>query len=220
MTLNDEQISEWLHGGLPDEQAARIAAQVANDPDATRRADRLRHLDDLLRQAVPLENTLPDELMARLGLYAPTRISNIVDLAEIRAAKSEAQTIPPRRAARFGYGNWQIAAQFLIVLGVGFGATQWVGAPPPTAPKAEYRALGDAPSAGATANALVMVSGETDATETADLAAKVGARVIGTRTEAGAWRFAIHPTRRDAVLGQLRSLPEVSMAEPIEDAGK
>jgi hypothetical protein len=220
MTLDDEKISAWLHGALPDGEATWVAAQIAADSDATRRADQLRHLDDLVLQAVPLEDTLPDELMARLGLPVSVEPSNIVDLAEVRAAKSEAATAPPRRTARFGFGNWQIAAQLLIIIGIGFGATQWTGAPPPTAPKAEYRALGDAPSAGDTANALVMVSRETDAAETAALAAKVGARVIGARTEAGAWRFAIHPARRNAVLGHLRSMPEVSMAEPIDEAGK
>jgi hypothetical protein len=42
MNLSDEQIAAWLHDHLDSDEAARVAAQVAADPELTRRADRLR----------------------------------------------------------------------------------------------------------------------------------------------------------------------------------
>ena len=72
MNFYDEQIAAWLHGHLDSDEAARVAAQVAGDPELTPRADRLRRLDELFRQAVPLDEALPDALIARLGLTAPS----------------------------------------------------------------------------------------------------------------------------------------------------
>lgn len=226
MTVTDDQISAWLHGSLDEGEVARIEALVANDPQVSARAAELRRLDALFRQAVPLEEPLPAELMARLGLEigADDR-SNVVDFATARAARVEMAPAAPARvpvfaSSLFASKTWRIAAQVVIVLGIGITAGQWMLTPQVQTPEASYRALGDAPGAEATANALVKFAEDTDVTEAKALASRAGARIIGAQTEAGAWRLAVDPARRDAALEQLRAMPQVSMAEPLDGAGQ
>lgn len=221
MTVTDDQISAWLHGSADQAEAAQIAALVASDPQVSARAAQLRRLDELFRQAIPLEEPLPAELMARLGLdSAATDRSNVVDLAAARAARVEMAPVAPARVPVFAAKAWRIAAQVVIVLGIGVTAGQWVLTPRVQSPEAAYHALGDASGAEASANAVVKFAGDTDAAEAKALASRAGARIIGAQTEAGAWRLAVDPARRDAVLEQLRGMPQVSMAEPIDGAGQ
>jgi hypothetical protein len=229
MTVSDEHISAWLHGALTADEAARMAVLAANDPETAARAGRLRHLDDLLRQAVPLEDTLPAALQERLGLaVSATQLSNVIDLAAARtAAEAAAQKVrngaapaQPTRFMAFAAGGWRVAAQVIVVLGIGLAASQWIGAPRLQVPEANYRTLGDVPTSGVSANALVIFVGGTDASEARALASRAGARIVGAANGGGVWRLAINPARRDAALEQLRALPEVRMAEPIDGAGQ
>lgn len=196
-----------------------IEALAANDADVASRIAKLRRMDELLRQAVPLEESLPDELLVRLGL-APAAASNVVDIAAARAARIESASATPVRFAAFRARGWRIAAQVFVVLGIGLAAAQWTRAPAPQSAEATYQALGDAPAAGLSANGLVMFTTSTDAGEANAIAARAGARIIGVPTSAGAWKIAVDPARRDAVLKALRGLPEVTMAEPIDGAGQ
>jgi len=221
MTVTDDQIAAWLHGAIDGAEAERIEALVASDPHVATRAAQLRRLDELFRQAAPLEEPLPAELMARLGLNVRAAdSSNVVELAAARAARVEQAQPAPARVPIFASKAWRIAAQVVIVLGIGVTAGQWILTPQAQAPEASYHALGDTPGAEASANALVMFASTTDTAEAKALTSHAGARIIGTRTEAGAWRIAVDPARRDAVLEQLRSMPQVSMAEPLDGAGQ
>jgi len=226
MSMSDDRISAWLDGDLSPEDSRLMEQRVAADPVLAARADRLRSLDDLVRQAVPLEETLPQELLARLGLTTPEQPSaTIIDFAAAREARKAASPAAPARFAAFTGGGWRIAAQVLIVLGIGFGAMHWLSAPiqntvGQNTQDAAYHMLGDAPSAAsqvnARANALVVFSDGTDAAEVQAIAGMVGARIIGGRTGGGGWRMGIDPARRDAVLEQLRARDDVRMAEPLD----
>ncbi len=215
MNISDEQIAAWLHGELTGEEAASMGKLIAGDPEATRRADRLRLLDEQVRQAIP-ETPLPKELLSRLGLASTPVTADVVDLGKVRAERSEASQARPRHTARFTSGALRIAAQLLIVIGIGFGAMQWARGPDRPAREANYRTLGDAPSAQSSANLLIMFRDKAGSSEANVLANRVGAELVGGPTAAGAWRFAIDPARRDRVLDELRSMPEVSMAEAID----
>lgn len=217
MTVTDDQISAWLHGSVGGAEGERIEALVACDPQVAARAAQLRSLDELYRQAIPLEEALPAELMARLGLDAlAADRSNVVDLTAARAARVVMAPAPLARVPVFASRAWRIAAQVVIVLGIGITAGQWILTPQGQSSEASYRALSDAPGAESSANALVMFADGTDATEAKALASRAGARIVGTQTEAGAWKLAVDPARRDAVLEHLRTMPQVGMAEPIE----
>ncbi len=196
-----------------------MEALAANDAEVASRVAKLRRMDELLRQAVPLEESLPPELMARLGL-APAPASNVVDLAAARAARIETVPAAPVHFAAFRARGWRIAAQVFVVLGIGLAAAQWVHSPAPQSAEATYQALGDAPVAGMSANAIVMFTSSTDAGEVNAIAAHAGVRIIGAPTSTGAWRIAVDPAKRDTVLKQLRGMPEVTLAEPIDGAGQ
>jgi hypothetical protein len=221
MTVTDDQISAWLHGSVDAAEDARIGGLIANDPQLSARAAQLGHLDDLVRQAVPLEESLPPELMARLGLdIGAADRDNVISLAAVRAARVEKAASTSARTPAFTSKVWRIAAQVALVVGVGVTAGQWILTPQGQVPEASYRTLGDAPGTEASVNALVKFATATDANEARALASRAGARIIGTQTEAGAWRLAVEPARRDAALQMLRAMPQVSMAEPIDGAAR
>jgi hypothetical protein len=221
MTISDDRIAAWLHGALTAEEAKEIEMLIANGPEAFARAEQLRHLDALVRQAIPLQDSLPPELLARLGLAvsAPHQ-ENIIDFAAARRVRTVTASAPRVRGTTFASGGWRVAAQLLIVVGVGFTAAQWIGAPGTQPPDANYRALGDAPGAESAANALVIFANGTTPVEARAIAGKAGARIIGTPTKAGVWRLFVDPARRDAVLKALRGHSSVTMAEAIDGAGQ
>jgi len=212
--ISDEQIAAWLHGGLETQDAARIEALVAANPALAERAERLRHLDDLVRRSVPLEESLPAELLARLGLpaAAETPTANVIDFATQRAARA------PARLARFAMftGGWKVAAQVALVIGLGYGAMQVLPSHGPSEPEAAYRVLGNAPDAASSTNALVMFDAGVKPADARALLGRPGVQVIGDQTSAGAWRLHIEPGRRASVLAELAATPRVRLAEPIE----
>lgn len=211
MTLADEKISAWLDGQLPEEEATMIEAALAVDPKLSDRVARLRGNDALLRTAIPLDDSIPPELMARLGLAEPQPEASVIDLAAARERRA------PRRWSMEG---WRIAAQFLIVIGVGsLLATPWLTVQGPATQAPAYRTLSSAkpePSA----NGLVMFRPGVDAAEVQRIVAAEGARLVGAPTAAKAYRLAIREDRREAVLAHLRARPQVLMAEPIDGAGR
>ncbi len=216
MTISEDQLSAWLHGSVDPAEAERIAARVANDPELTKRADRLRQLDSLVRSAVPISETLPPELLVRLGLAAQPPVSNVLNLADARASRSTMQK--PSRIAAFASGGWKVAAQVALIVGIGTAVVQFAGPARQSSPEAAYRALGDGPTAEASANALVMFDADLDEHAVKAVAGRVGAQLIGGETQAGVWRLSIDPAKRDDALSQLRAMPDVRMAEAIDGA--
>jgi len=220
MPIDDETIAAWIHGALDGDEAARVAALIDRDPALARRAEKLKRLDEMVRRAVPVEDALPADLLARLGLPAPETAGKVVSLAEARAAKASAavERSAPARFAAFAGGGWRIAAQVLIVAAIGLTATQWWASPANQSDPAEYRALGDAADPAAGANALVVFADDVDPAAARAIAGRFGASIADRPNAAGAWRLTIAPARRDAVLEHLRAMPEVRMAEPLGSA--
>jgi negative regulator of sigma E activity len=217
MMPDDEAIAAWLDGTLDPDGARRMTELAANDEAFARRVARLRQLDDLVRAAVPTEDSIPDALLARLGLApAPAGSAVVVDLA---AARQE-RAVRAAPAVRAGGGWRRLAAQLALVAGVGL-AVAVLSRPAEQAadPAAQYRALGAAPAAASReANALVKFAPGVAADEAGRIAGAAGARLFGAPNAAGAWKAVVAPSHRDAALGALRGDSRVVMAEPIDGA--
>jgi len=229
-TSSDEEIGRWIDGALPPEGMERMERQARDDEAMGRRVARLRHLDALVRETVPAEDAVPAELLERLGLaelgtQGETRAGSVIDLASVRAARRKADREAAAAARRRAWkpSRWlssRAAVQILLLAGVGLIAALWHTplrqGDLPSAPPAEYRALGDAPSPEDAANAVILFAPSVDATRAKAMSAEAGARLIGEPGANGSWRAAIAPGRRDAVLARLRETPGVTLAEPIE----
>jgi len=223
---DDERLSAWLDGGLDDDGNEKMADLAEANEDIARRAARLRRMDELMRAAVPEEDHVPDELLARLGLAnaaqlhgraeSPAGAAEVIDLAAARAARA-AQSAPvtPRRLAGFG----RIAAQLVLISGLGLGIMLAVNSGQDrtgTGTDARYRTLSDASAAPVPANALVRFAPGVDAAEAAALARHAGADLVARPSASGTARLSIAPVRRDAVLSRLRASPRVLLAEPLD----
>ncbi|OYU35453.1 hypothetical protein [Novosphingobium sp. PASSN1] len=229
----DEMISAWLDGTLDDEGARRMTELAARDEAFARRVERLHHIDNLVRAAVPAETAIPAALLERLGL-APDpvnaasvyemRSAGVVDLAAVRQERAGRNSAPaPMVRARGGF--FRMAAQLALVAGVGL-AVVVVSRPGDRADVsgadysgADYRALGSAPDAAAhEANALLRFAPGVAASEAGKIASAAHVQLLGAPNAAGAWKAFVAPGRRAAVLAALRSEPRVIMAEPIDGA--
>lgn len=230
----DEQLSAWLDGGLDDDGNAKMTDLAARNEDVARRAERLRRMDELVRAAVPEEDTVPAKLLARLGLAPQATDSapqvadsvggpaaEVIDLASARAAR-EARVAAARPARFFGakfFGLGRMAAQLLLVIGLGLGGLlAWNTGRDAASPErpAEYRVLGDSSRAAPPANALVRFAPDVDAAAASRLARDAGASLVSAPSAAGTARLAIEPGRRAVVLARLRDTPGVIMAEPLD----
>jgi hypothetical protein len=203
----DHDIAAWIDGELPPDAAAAVAQAAMADPGLAAAADRIRRLDDLVRQAVTPAEALPADLLVQLGLQdaAP-----VVDLAAARAAR-QAAPAPVITARR--WPMMRMAAQVLLVAGLGIVVAVWQM--PGTAPNAAYRTLsnGAAPSA---ANGLVMFAPGVDAATAGAIVSAAGGRLLATPNAAGAWQLRLPAGRRDAALAALRNDPRVRLAEPLD----
>jgi hypothetical protein len=83
-----------------------------------------------------------------------------------------------------------------------------------------FRTLSDAATTEVSGNVIVMFASGIDASQARALVMPSGARIVGAPSATGAWRLAIEPARRDAVLKTLRATPGVTMAEPLDGAGR
>ena len=224
-TPDDMMISAWLDGTLDEDGTARMTELAANDEAFALRVQRLRHLDDLVRAAVPAEPEIPAALLARLGLErsdlaeGPSR-GGVVDLAAVRRERASRLAVPTS-PSRFGRSAFlKVAAQVAVVAGIGLSVAVF-NLPGQKAgdPAADYRALGSAPDAAAQeANALVKFAPGLGAGDAQRIAAAGGVRLVGAPNAAGAWKAAVAPGRRAAVLDALRSDPKVLLAEPVDGA--
>jgi hypothetical protein len=227
MTPDDMMISAWLDGTLDTDGAARMTELAANDEAFALRVQRLRHLDNLVRAAVPVEPEIPAALLARLGLAeAPVRAepmrADVVDFAAARQQRAQQQAARqpvPESTSRFGRSAFlKVAAQVAIIAGVGLSVAVF-NMPGQKAgePSAEYRTLSSAPDTTAhEANALVRFAPGIAASDAQRIAGAAGVRLVGTPNAAGAWKAVVAPGRRTAVLDALRADQRVSLAEPID----
>ena len=221
----DEMISAWLDGTLDAEGARRMTELAARDEAFARRAERLRHMDSLVRAAVPAEPEIPADLLERLGLApVPSGLAagaGVIDRAAAREERAAGRAATaPAPGARGGF--LRMAAQLALVAGVGL-AVVVVSRPTDRieGPEAEYRALGSAPDAAAReANAMVKFAPGVAASEAGKIAAAAGVKLLGSPNQAGAWKAIVAPGRRTEALDALRSQPRVLMAEPLDGASQ
>ena len=95
MTMDDEKFFAWLDGELDPQAAARVAAQVAADPELQRKATAHRSMEARLRSAFE-------------PVLAPPVAENVVDLAAARARQSQRRTLPSMT-------QWAAIAATLVV---------------------------------------------------------------------------------------------------------
>ncbi|MBC2669661.1 anti-sigma factor family protein [Novosphingobium piscinae] len=216
------RLSAWLDGELDKEGADSMSALISTDESLAGRAERMQRIDALVRAAVP-EEDVPAELLQRLGLAPSTPTTEVVDLAVARRERSLSATPAAAQRQWSGPALWRIAAQVLVIGGVGLGAALWLTPGEHQAePAAAYRTLSNAPRAAQSAapvvNAVIVFANGTDSAAVQQLAATAGARLVGPPNGAGAWKASIAPGRRDAVLDALRRDRRVTMAEPLDGA--
>jgi hypothetical protein len=224
MNTGDDKISAWLDGSLDKDGAARMTHLAATDHTVAMRALRLRHLDELVRSAVPAEDTVPQELLERLGLAAPmqgddvVQGSGVVDLAEARRAREDASSARQDVVRGKPSALWRMAAQVAIVAGIGVSLAIWkIPGENKDEPRADYRTLSNASvTTVRLTNALIMFAPGTDEGAARAIASAAGAQLLGKPNGAGAWKAAIVPGRRDAVLAALREDGRVTMAEAVD----
>ena len=96
MIMDDERFFAWLDGELDLEAAARVAAEVAADPDLRAKADAHRAMQARLRSAFE-------------PLMAPPRVAEkVVDLSAARARRLERRALP-------SLSQWAAIAATLVV---------------------------------------------------------------------------------------------------------
>jgi hypothetical protein len=113
--VEEETFFAWLDGELPADEAARVEAEVAADPDLLRRAAEHREMVSGLRNAFGRVEAQPVPASLR-DLLEPD--DKVVNLADARAA----------RDARKAQPLWAQAAALAATLAIGiFAGTQFGG---------------------------------------------------------------------------------------------
>lgn len=214
MKPTDEQISAWLDGNLPPDEAEKLVAAVQGDADLKDRIDSMRNIDALVRKAVPLDETIPTELLERLGLGRGNPQGNVIAFAPRRASPS---TLVPAMEDRFRRsGIWQIAAQVAMIACVGLVGALWL-VPASREPENSYRALSASSSPSiASPTAIVLFDDDVTAAEARLIVERLGASIAGEQNAAGAWPLLVKPANREVILGALRQREDVLVAEPID----
>lgn len=207
---DDLEIGAWLDGELDEDEANRMARLVASDEGVALRADRIRQLDGLVRQAIPQEE-IPEDLLKRLGLAETHTSAEIVDLAAARLARAKPEQVNAGTARRSTM--YRIAAQIAFVTALGAAVTFWQFST--TRNDASFHTLSDA-GRPVPANGIVVFAPNTDAATARAIAGSAGAALVGRPNEAGAWKLAMPAGRRDAVLASLRRDERVALAEAID----
>lgn len=119
------------------------------------------------------------------------------------------------QAARRPVATWTRATQFALAAAAAVALIVVVA---PRADSGEYRLLGsDAPAQAG--NAIVLFSPDTAARDLRAALERTGARLVGGPTASGAYIVQVPEQRRSQALADLRALPQVVLAEPIDAAG-
>ena len=216
---DDAEISAWLDGMMDKEGSAKMTQLVASCEAVAARAARLQRIDELIRIAVPAEDTIPDALLQRLGLADPSPSATVVSLAAVREARKPASV-----ASRPAVGRtrvWQVAAQVTLVIGLGTSLAVWQGDWSQRQDEASYRPLSDAarPSA-IKINAIVMFTSGTSAASAHALVAASGGQLVGEPSDGGVWKLSLPADQRTAAIAALQADSRVTMAEPIDGEQK
>ena len=186
--------------------------------DETERAFVEAHLGDCAECRHDLE--AEPELKAALSSSSPDAEHSWTAI-EARARRSAPEprrsrrpwTAAGRRLLRPERLKWVVAAQFaaLVVLGVA------VLPAAPAARQGAYRALGDAP-AGRSGNVLAMFRPDASVAAMRHSLDASGSRLVDGPTPAGAYLLEVPGGEKGRELAALRNDPNVTMAEPIQQA--
>ena len=117
---------------------------------------------------------------------------------------------------RAGRLKWVVAAQFAAIAVLGFAALPTAPAAP-DARQGTYRALGDAPAA-RSGNVLAMFRPDASVEAMRHSLDASGARFVDGPTPAGAYVLDVPGGDKGAGLAALRRDPNVTMAQPIDQA--
>ena len=112
--------------------------------------------------------------------------------------------------------KWVVAAQFAALVVLGFAALPTAPTAPP-ARQGAYRTLGDAPAA-RSGNVLAMFRPDASVAAMRHSLDASGARFVDGPTPAGAYVLDVPGGENGGELAALRRDPNVTMAEPIEEA--
>lgn len=196
-----------------DEAEELLPWYVTGRLDAADRERVEKHLTNCAscQAQLRLERRLADEYRA----YSPHVEASWTSLRK-RIEPTLPKPAPAVPAAAFGWRSWSrpvvamaMAAQLAIVV-LTAGTVRHFVQPDPA-----YRALGSAPVS-ASANAVVVFQPQTREEQLRQLLNASGAELVGGPTDADAYVLHIAPSGRTAALADLRSRPEVVMAEPID----
>lgn len=192
---------------------------VTDRLDAAERAEVAAHLDECeaCRAEVATERRLAAAIAGQRDDATPPweRFAAKLDAEPLAAPVARRRTrnaFAGLRAAasRPSTLRWVVAAQFAAVL--------VLGATVATQPRPEpYRVLGDAAPA-RTGNVLAMFRPETTVTQLREALQASGARMVDGPTSANAYVLEVPGGAGGPALARLRRDPEVTMAEPIEQA--
>ena len=95
--VDEEKFFAWLDGELPADEAARVEAEVAADPELSRLAEEHREMDANLKGAFDTVAAAP--VPERIAAAARARRDNVVDLAAHREKRRAFLTSGPQWAA-------------------------------------------------------------------------------------------------------------------------
>jgi hypothetical protein len=192
---------------------------VTDRLDVAEGAEVAAHLDECeaCRADLAIERRLAAAVMAQRGDATPSweRFAARLEAEPLAVPVARRRTRNPFAGLRGAVSRpstlrWVVAAQFTAVL--------VLGATVATQPRSEpYRVLGDTAPA-RTGNVLAMFKPETTVAQLRDALQASGARMVDGPTTANAYVLEVPGGAGGPALARLRRDPEVTMAEPIEQA--
>jgi len=200
--------------GSPHEQAQQLLPWYVN---GTLEADESAMVEAHLVECAECRADLAAErVMAREVAALPLDVEHAWSMLSDRIDAAG----PPRRLAepvpflrRKVAIGWALGGPLAAAAAVAFAVAVVPGAPSPAGET--YRALGSAPTA-APGNALVMFKPDARDVDLRSALTKAGARVVDGPTASGAYVVRIAPASRAQALDDLRSMPQIVLAEPID----
>ena len=117
MTIDPEMLAAYADGELAPDEASKVEAAIVADPDLARQVDAHRALRAQLTAhfAPVLEAPVPGRLT---DLLKPNESAEVIDLAAVRRARTEAPPAVERRWRRWAMGG-ALAASLAVGLIVG-----------------------------------------------------------------------------------------------------
>ena len=221
LRASDAALSAWLDNGLEQERMSAMDRELSLDPNLAAEVARLRHIDSLVRAAVPMEDTLPDGLLERLGLSEQAG-AEVVELSTARARRAQAKVRSNRWS--IGAGLARAAAGVALVAGLGIASLASISHLPADSVASEargnYTTLSDAsqPVPKLAPNAIAMFARGTAPAQARAIITTSGARIVSGPTAGGVWQLEITAGHEAVVLSGLRAHAEVTLAEQLDGA--